>query len=158
MEYQSNFNGNQDHKISSWWIIAAVIIAYILGAITGSMRACAQSPASVKGYIGGQYTEARVMVDCDFSEDNRKLDFSINGNTIHFDVWTEKMTILEDSVVRTEYVLDKNSTIIIEPAYKDGKYIGDYCKMIIREIDLYDKLVFLFWQEPDWEEDIAKYQ
>lgn len=122
------------------------------------MRACAQSPASVKGYIGGQYTEARVIVNCNFSEDNRELDFSINGNTIHFDVWTEKMTMLEDSVIRTEYVLDKNSTIIVEPAYKDEKYIGDYCKMIMRDISPYDKVVFLFWQEPNWEEDIAKYQ
>lgn len=158
MEQQTNYYNNQDHKMSSWWIIAMMIVAFVLGVVTGSMRTCAQSPASLKGYIGGQYTEAHAIVVCDFSEDNRELDFSINGNTIHFDVWTEKMTILEDSVIRTEYVLDKNSTIVIEPAYKDGKYIGDYCKMIMRKIDPYDKVVILFWQEPRWEEDIAKYQ
>ena len=156
MEQQMNYS-NQDHKLSSWWIIAMMIVAFVLGVITGSTQASAQSPASIKGYIGGQYIEKHEYISCNFSEDNRELEFIINGDTIHFDVWTEKMIIPEDSVIRTEYILDKNSTIIIEPDYKDGEYVGDYCKMIMRNVDPYDKVVILFRQEPNWEEDIAKY-
>lgn len=159
MEQQMNYN--QDHKISSWWYIALLVVVFVLGVITGSTKACAQSRAIARGYFGGQYTEARVAADYVLSEDNRSLDFVINGDTIPFNIMTEKMTILNDSVVRTEYILDKNSTIIIEPAYESGIYIGDYCKMIMREIDPFDKVVILFWSDPGWSstnEDVARYQ
>lgn len=162
MEQQMNYN--QDHKFSNWWYIAVMVAVFVLGIIIGSTRACAQSTALAKGYFGGQYTEARVTADYVLSEDNRTLDFMINGDTIQFDVMTEKMTILNDGVIRTEYLLDKNSTIIIEPSYSDGNYIGDYCKMIMRKVDPFDKVVILFWSEPRWEdwastnEDVVRYQ
>lgn len=164
MEQQTNYYNNQDHKISNWWYIALLIVVFVLGVLMGSSRACAQSPALAKGYFGGQYTEARITVDYVLSEDNRTLDFLINGDTIPFNVMTEKMTILNDSVIRTEYLLDRNSVIFIEPAYSDGDYIGDYCKMIMRKVDPFDKVVILFWSEPNWEDwssndkDIVRYQ
>ena len=158
MEYQSKFNDNRDHKISSWLIIAMMIIAYILGVITGSSRCNAQTPAMVRGYFNDTYLQTTTYVDYRLSEDNREMEFVFGNDTIHFDVWKEKMTILQDSVIRTEYILDKKSILIIEPDYSNGDYIGDYCKMIMRNSDVFDKIVFTFWSEPKWEEDIARYQ
>lgn len=155
-QQQANFN--QEHKTPDWVIIGMIILAFVLGVITGTNRACGQTPAIMKGYFGKECVESRVLVGCDFSEDNRELDFSVNGDTVHFDVAVEKMTILNDSVIRTEYILDKNGAITLEPAYSDGVYIGDYCKMILRRADPFDRVVILFWSEPDWNEDITRYQ
>ena len=154
-------NHNQDHKFLEWLYIALLIIAFTLGTILGAGRACAQSTSMAKSYLGGEYSKSRVTADYILSEDNRSLDFVINGDTIPFDIMTEKMTILNDSVVRTEYILDKNSTIIIEPAYDSGVYIGDYCKMIMRNISPFDKVVILFWSDIGWKstnENVARYQ
>jgi len=151
---------NQDHQIPNWWILAALIITFILGIIVGVSRTQAQSSAVMKGYIDGVYKTYTTTADYNLSEDGRSLDVMIGADTICFDVMVEKMTILNDSVIRTEYQLNKNSVFIIEPAYESGNYIGDYCKMIIRKADPFDKIVILFWADPTWvyDETIAGYQ
>jgi len=159
MKQQMNYN--QDHKISNWWYILIVVTVFVIGVIIGSNKACAQSPAIVKGYIEGQYTETIATADYVLSEDNRSMDFIINGNTISYAVITEKMVILEDSVVRTEYHLNKRSVMVIEPIYDNGQYAGDYCKMIMRDVDPFDKMVIIFRAEPNWSEAnrrVAGYQ
>lgn len=110
----------------------------------------AQTPAIVRGYIGGNYLTTNKLVGVNINDSLNNVGLTLfdknDSKTINFNIIKEKITLLEDSIVRTEYMLANNNLLVVEPYYENSVYVSDYCKLIVKNVDVFDKLVILFFK------------
>lgn len=113
------------------------------------LLANAQAPAIVKGYVGGECISVERMVDVSFGDTNDVFTLTLfeNGKqyTSNFNIVKEKTVLLNDTLVRTKYIFKENGFVVCEPCYEDGVYTCDYCKIVLQNLDVFDKLVILLF-------------
>lgn len=113
------------------------------------LLASAQEPAIVKGYIGGECISVERMVDVSFGDTNDVFTITVFEDskqyTLNFNIAKEKTVLLNDTIVRTQYIFKEKGFAVCEPCYKNGVYTCDYCKVVLRNSDVFDKLVILLF-------------
>ena len=109
----------------------------------------AQAPAIVKGYVGGECISVERMVDVTFNDTTDVFTLTLfeNGKqyTSNFNIAKEKTVLLNDTIVRTQYIFKEKGFVVCEPCYEDGVYTCDYCKIVLRNSDVFDKFVILLF-------------
>lgn len=109
----------------------------------------AQTPAIVKGYVGGECISVERMVDVTFNDTTDVFTLTVfeDGKqyTSNFNIAKEKTVLLNDTIVRTQYIFKEKGFVVCEPCYEDGVYTCDYCKVVLRNSDVFDKLVILLF-------------
>lgn len=109
----------------------------------------AQAPAIVKGYVGGECMSVERMVDVSFGDTNDVFTLTVfeDGKqyTSNFSIAKEKTVLFNDTLVRTKYIFKENGFTVCEPCYEDGIYTCDYCKVVLYNLDVFDKLVILLF-------------
>ena len=113
------------------------------------LLANAQTPAIVKGYVGGECISVERMVDVAFNDTTDVFTLTLfeNGKqyTSNFNIAKEKTVLLNDTIVRTQYIFKEKGFAVCVPCYENGVYTCDYCKVVLRNSDVFDKLVILLF-------------
>lgn len=121
----------------------------LLSLLTFCFFASAQAPAIVKGYVGGECISVERMVDVTFNDTTDVFTLTLfeNGKqyTSNFNIAKEKTVLLNDTIVRTQYIFKEKGFAVCEPCYENGVYTCDYCKVVLRNSDVFDKLVILLF-------------